>query len=76
MKTISIRLEDTIYEELSEMLNAMGQTKQTFYESFTRTALRESQGKTWHEIYTIQRVSQSKNGAKPLVWLHEFKKNS
>lgn len=41
MKTISIRLEDTIYEELSEMLNAMGQTKQTFYETFTRTALRE-----------------------------------
>ncbi|MCI9596890.1 MAG: antitoxin [Firmicutes bacterium] len=41
MKTISIRLEDTIYEELNEMLNAMGQTKQTFYESFTRTALRE-----------------------------------
>lgn len=41
MKTISIRLEDSIYEELSEMLNAMGQTKQTFYESFTRTALRE-----------------------------------
>ncbi len=41
MKTISIRLEDTIYEELSDMLNAMGQTKQTFYETFTRTALRE-----------------------------------
>lgn len=41
MKTISIRLEDTIYEELNEMLHAMGQTKQTFYESFTRTALRE-----------------------------------
>lgn len=41
MKTISINLEDTVYEELSEMLNAMGQTKQTFYESFTRTALRE-----------------------------------
>ena len=41
MKTISIRLEDTIYDELNEMLNAMGQTKQTFYESFTRTALRE-----------------------------------
>lgn len=41
MRTISIRLEDTIYEELSEMLNAMGQTKQTFYESFTRIALRE-----------------------------------
>lgn len=41
MKTISIRLEDSIYEELSEMLDAMGQTKQTFYESFTRTALRE-----------------------------------
>ncbi len=41
MKTISIRLEDTIYEELSEMLNEMGQTKQTFYESFTRTVLRK-----------------------------------
>lgn len=41
MKTISIRLEDTIYDELNEMLTAMGQTKQTFYESFTRTALRE-----------------------------------
>jgi len=41
MKTISIRLDDSIYEELSVMLNAMGQTKQTFYETFTRTALRE-----------------------------------
>ncbi len=41
MKIISIRLEDSIYDELSEMLAAMGQTKQTFYETFTRTALRE-----------------------------------
>ena len=41
MKTISIRLEDSIYEELGEMLDAMGQTKQTFYETYTRTALRE-----------------------------------
>ena len=41
MKTISIRLEDSIYEELSELLNAMGQTKQTFYETFTRTVIRE-----------------------------------
>ena len=41
MKTISIRLEDSIYEELSDMLDAMGQTKQTFYETYTRTALRE-----------------------------------
>ena len=41
MKTISIRLEDSIYEELGAMLDAMGQTKQTFYETFTRTALRE-----------------------------------
>ena len=41
MKTISIRLEDSIYEELDAMLDAMGQTKQTFYETFTRTALRE-----------------------------------
>ena len=34
-------MEDSIYEELGTMLNAMGQTKQTFYETFTRTALRE-----------------------------------
>lgn len=31
MKTISIKLEDSIYEELGEMLNEMGQTQQTFY---------------------------------------------
>ena len=41
MKTISIRLEDSIYEELGNMLDETGQTKQTFYETFTRTALRE-----------------------------------
>ena len=41
MKTISIRLEDSIYEELGNMLDEMGQTKQTFYETFTKTALRE-----------------------------------
>ncbi len=41
MKTISIRLEDSIYEELDELLDEMGQTKQTFYETFTRTVLRE-----------------------------------
>ena len=42
MKTISIRLEDSIYEELSDMLDEMGQTKQTFFETFARTALRGS----------------------------------
>lgn len=41
MKTISIRLEDSLYEELGAMLDEMGQTKQTFYETYTRTALRE-----------------------------------
>ena len=41
MKTISIKLEDSIYEELGEMLKEMGQTQQTFYETYTRTALRE-----------------------------------
>ena len=41
MKTISIRLEDSIYEELGKMLDEMGQTKQTFYGTFTKTALRE-----------------------------------
>ena len=41
MKTISIRLDDSTYEELGAMLVAMGQTKQTFFETYTRTALRE-----------------------------------
>ena len=41
MKTISIRLDDSVYEELDIMLDAMGQTKQTFYEAYTKTALRE-----------------------------------
>lgn len=41
MKTISIRLDDKDYEALNTMLSDMGQTKQTFYESYTKTALRE-----------------------------------
>lgn len=41
MKTVSIRLEDSTYEELGTMLDMMGQTKQTFYETFTKLALRE-----------------------------------
>jgi len=41
MKTISIRLEDHIYDELDEMLGEMGQSKQSFYETYTKTALRE-----------------------------------
>ena len=40
MKTISIRLEDRDYDLLNEMLQNMGQTKQTFYETYTKTALR------------------------------------
>ena len=41
MKTVSIRLDDVVYEELGAMLSAIGQTKQAFYESFTRSALRD-----------------------------------
>lgn len=41
MKTISIRLEDDIYEELGNILDEMGQTKQTFYETYTKTVVRE-----------------------------------
>ena len=41
MRTISIRLEDKDYDALNELLSDMGQTKQTFYESYTKTALRE-----------------------------------
>lgn len=41
MKTISIRLDDAIYEKLDIILEAMGQTKQTFYETYTRTVINE-----------------------------------
>lgn len=41
MRTVSIRLNDSDYEALNDMLANMGQTKQTFYESYTKTALRE-----------------------------------
>ena len=41
MKTISIRLDDNIYNELDSILEAMGQTKQTFYETYTRTVISE-----------------------------------
>ncbi len=41
MKTVNIELEDSIYDELDSMLNAIGQTNQTFYETFTKTALKE-----------------------------------
>ena len=40
MRTISIRLNDEDYDMLDEMLESMGQTKQTFYETYTKTALR------------------------------------
>ncbi len=42
MKTISIRLEDSVYEQLESLLNGTGQTKQTFYETYTLTAIREN----------------------------------
>ena len=40
MRTISIRLEDDECEELDVILKQMGQTKQTFYETYTKTVLR------------------------------------
>ena len=40
MRTVSIRLDDADYDMLDEMLASMGQTKQTFYETYTKTALR------------------------------------
>lgn len=40
MRTVSIRLEDEDYDLLGEILKGMGQTKQTFYESYTKTVLR------------------------------------
>ena len=41
MKTISIRLDDSIYNELDSMLENMGQTKQTFFETYARTVINE-----------------------------------
>ena len=41
MKTISIRLDDEIYNELDSILEAMGQTKQTFFETYVRTVINE-----------------------------------
>ena len=40
MRTINICLDDADYDMLDEMLTNMGQTKQTFYETYTKTALR------------------------------------
>lgn len=40
MRTVSIRLDDQECEELDLMLRQMGQTKQTFYETYTKTVLR------------------------------------
>ena len=40
MRTISIRLDDNECEELDNILRQMGQTKQTFYETYTKTVLR------------------------------------
>lgn len=40
MKTINIRLDDEVYEELNKMLIARGQDMQTFYEAYTKAALR------------------------------------
>lgn len=41
MKTISIRLDEDIYNELESMLEAMVQTKQTFFETYARTVINE-----------------------------------
>ena len=41
MRTISVRLDDADYNALNEMLRNMGQTKQTFFETYTKTVLRE-----------------------------------
>ena len=40
MRTISIRLDDRECDELDIILKQMGQTKQTFYETYTKTVLR------------------------------------
>lgn len=32
-------------------------------------------GKTWDEIYPVQRIGKGEDGAEPLIWQHEFKEN-
>ena len=39
MKNINICLEDQVYDELVKMLEEMGQSPQSFYESYTKTVL-------------------------------------
>nr|WP_314999586.1 antitoxin [uncultured Oribacterium sp.] len=41
MKTVSICLEDSVYGELIKMLKEKGQSPQSFYESYTKTVLRD-----------------------------------
>lgn len=41
MKTIHIRLDDTTYIQLEEMLESIGLTMQEFYETYTMTVLKE-----------------------------------
>lgn len=58
MKTISIRLDDSTYEELGAMLEAMGQTKQTFFETYTRMHFTELSGR--HSV--LERPLSEVNG--------------
>ena len=41
MKTVSICLEDSVYDELIKMLKEKGQSPQRFFENYTKTVLRE-----------------------------------
>ena len=76
MKTISIRLEDSVYEELSEMLELMGQTKQTFYETFTRTALRERSIPFIISAPVIKKDSDSEKKIEAFQRLEAYRKKS
>lgn len=40
MRAVSIRLNDNDYDTLNELPESMRQTKQTFYETYTKTVLR------------------------------------
>lgn len=41
MKNINIYLEDQVYDELVKMLEETGQSPQSFFESYTKTVLRD-----------------------------------
>ena len=76
MKTVSIRLEGEVYENLSKMLDSMGQTKQTFFETYARTALRERSIPFIIKAPLEERKGCEKDKQEAFKRLEEFRKSA